>query len=199
MILVEEAQVAAAVLPIAGLRDQLRLGTGFDSDALQDGLLEACLRAALGLIEARTGQALLQRPYEWRLWAWTEPDVQPLPLGPVQSVISLETVDGDGVATAVDGTRYRLGPVAGVQALVARGAGLPDVPVDGHVRVRFSAGHGADWSAVPVDLRQAVLIQAARYYEHRSDAAGAADLAPAAGALIAPWLPMRLGARRGLA
>ncbi len=43
------------------------------------------------------------------------------------------------------------------------------VPPDGMVRVVFEAGFGSAWTDIPVDLRQAVLLLAAEYYEHRHD------------------------------
>lgn len=202
MVLVEDTAVAAGLLPIGGLREHLRLGTGFASDSLQDGLLEACLRASLAQIEGRTGQALLRRSFTWRIWSWATREGQPIPIAPVVLLTRLEEVAGDGTATEIGGERYGLGRLGGVPVLLGRGAGLPEVPVDGHLRLVFEAGLGDDWAGVPVDLRQAVMIQAARFYEDRglgADAGRGGGLAPAALALIGPYLPARLGAARGLA
>jgi hypothetical protein len=55
MMLTEVTALPQAVLPVAQFRDHLRLGSGFDDDALQDGLIETYLRAAIAAIEARIG------------------------------------------------------------------------------------------------------------------------------------------------
>ena len=51
--------VAFFALPLAALRDHLRLGTGFGDDSLQDGVLEQALRGAIAAIEGRTEKALI--------------------------------------------------------------------------------------------------------------------------------------------
>ena len=59
--LTELEPVPTAALPLSALRDHLRLGTGFADDALQDAILEAALRGALGAVEARIGRMLIAR------------------------------------------------------------------------------------------------------------------------------------------
>ena len=61
MMLVEVTTVPQAVLPVAAFKEHLRLGTGFSDADVQDGLLEAHLRAALAAIEARLDRLLDQR------------------------------------------------------------------------------------------------------------------------------------------
>ncbi|NHX27193.1 hypothetical protein HA397_24790, partial [Escherichia coli] len=46
MMLIEQTTVPANALPVAQLRDHLRLGTGFADDGAENALLEALLRAA---------------------------------------------------------------------------------------------------------------------------------------------------------
>ena len=38
------------------------------------------------------------------------------------------------------------------------------------LRVRFTAGYGATWGALPADLAHAVMLLAAHFYEHRTEA-----------------------------
>ena len=61
MMLIEETAPAAEALPIAALREHLRLGTGFEiaDDTAEDMALAGFLRAAIATIEARTGKVLL--------------------------------------------------------------------------------------------------------------------------------------------
>ena len=46
---------------------------------------------------------------------------------------------------------------------------LPTIPTRGSVRVRFLAGYGPDWSDLPADLAQAVMMLGAHYYEYRHE------------------------------
>ena len=63
--------------------------------------------------------------------------------------------------------------------LVGRfGRNLPRIPRSGHAEIRFLAGYGAAWEEVPADLRQAVLLLAAHYYENRSEAPQVAGSMP---------------------
>ena len=53
MMLTEETSVASAALPLAALKDHLRLGSGFADDTLQDSLIESYLRAAMSAIRSQ--------------------------------------------------------------------------------------------------------------------------------------------------
>lgn len=67
MMLSEESPVLETALPVQALKDHLRLGSGFSDDDVQDGVLMMHLRAALAVIEARTGKAILARQFRLRL------------------------------------------------------------------------------------------------------------------------------------
>lgn len=165
----EDAPVPVVALPVREMRDHLRLGTGFAEDGLQDGVIEACLRAALAAIEARIGKMLIARGFRWSLEDWRDAGAQALPVAPVRAVASVTLVDADGGTVVVDPVVYRLVADMHRPKLAARGGSLPAVPGGGRVEVAFSAGFGPVWSDVPPDLRQAVLMLAAEYYEHRSE------------------------------
>ena len=66
MMLKELTVVPGASLPVQALKDHLRLGTGFTEDGMQDGLIEAYLRAAMAAVEGRIGKVLLARQYRDR-------------------------------------------------------------------------------------------------------------------------------------
>ena len=181
----EIAPVPTSALPMAALRDHLRLGTGFSDDALIDPLLEAALRAALSKAETRCGRAVLARDFAWMLPGWHLPAV--LPLANVTAVGAVEVIAPDGSADAVDAERWTLIRDESFPELVGS---LPAVPTGGHVRVTFTAGFGA-WDDVPHDLRQAVLMLSTRFYEDRG--AEEAGLPSAIAGLLAPWRRMRMG------
>jgi uncharacterized phiE125 gp8 family phage protein len=192
--LFDEGPIAAGVLPVAALRDYLRLGTGFADDGLQDGLLEGHLRAALAVVEARTAKAVLARPFRLVLEGWREAGAQPLPIAPVAEVTEVALVPETGAPVVVAPARWRLVADAHRPRLVAAGGGhLPAVPTGGRVEVRFTAGFAPVWSGVPADLREAVLGLAATYYERRLDGLAEAPGMPARiEAILSPWRTVRL-------
>jgi len=101
--LVEVTGVPDAALPVARLREHLRLGTGFGEDGLQDPVLAGFLRAAMAAIEGRTGKVLIARDFLYSRGAWGFADRQPLPVAPVSEVALVAVVDAAGVETALPG------------------------------------------------------------------------------------------------
>ena len=167
--LVEQTTVPGTAMPVAQFKDHLRLGTGFADDGVQDAVLETYLRAAMAAIEARTGKVLITRAYTWTLTAWRDLASQALPVGPVGAITSLTITDRLGADEVVNADRYILEPDLHRPKLVSTGICLPAIPVAGQVEIGFDAGFGPDWSDIPADLSQAVLMLAAYFYEHRSD------------------------------
>ncbi|WP_107498054.1 hypothetical protein [Thalassobius sp. I31.1] len=195
MMLIEQTPVLSAALPLAEFRDHLRLGTGFADDAVQDGVLERALRAALAMIEARTGKVLLMRDFLWRTTGWRDASCQALPVAPVTSLVSLQIVDRVGDAVVIDPARYRLQEDDFRPRLVATGGVLPQIPAAGEAEIGFQAGYGA-WGDVPADLAQAVFMLAAGLYENR-DGNSEGVLSGAVEALIARFRTVRsLGGAR---
>ena len=160
MMLTEMTTVPGAALPVQAFKDHLRLGTGFSDDGMQDGLIEAYLRAAIAAIEGRIGKVLIARRFKLVLEDWRSAGEQPLPVAPVTGVVSVTVVDAAEVPLVVGAGRYRLVTDMQRPKLTAVGVLLPVVPMDGRAEVVFDAGFGATWAAVPVDLAQAVLLLA---------------------------------------
>lgn len=199
MMLVEETAPPQEALPVAGLRGQLRLGTGFDlaEDAAEEAALAGFLRAAIATVEARTGKVLLRRPFRMRIEGWRDASAQPLPLAPVQSVDAMQIEDGRGGVTEIEPARWRLVADPQRPLLVPVGGLLPYVPRNGFVTIRFTAGFAEDWAGVPADLAQAVLMLAARHYEDRGGDSARQALPFGVAALLERWRAVRLLAGRG--
>jgi uncharacterized phiE125 gp8 family phage protein len=192
MMLTEETQVPQAALPVEEMKDHLRMGSGFADDGLQDGLIETYLRAALAAIEGRIGKMLFQRRFLWELDCWRD-DEQALPVSPVTGIVSVALVDAAGGEVVVPAGAYRLIPDLHRPRLAGRGGALPTIPSEGSVKVVFDAGFGPAWTDVPVDLRQAVLLLAGEFYEHRhDDGAQAAGLPFGVVTLIERWRTVRI-------
>lgn len=196
MMLNEMTAVPGTALPVAEFRDHLRLGTGFADLGAEDAALLSYLRAAIAAIEGRTAKALISRTFRLALTGWRWGDMQTLPIAPVSAVTALRLVDAAGVETPV-AAGWRLVPDMARPRIEALGAALPAIPSGGRVEIDFTAGFGASWSALPVDLAQAVFLLAAQYYELRHDGAAEGGAMPfGVMALIERWRTVRvLGGR----
>lgn len=184
MMLIEQTQVPDTALPVAEFRDHLQLGTGFADDGLQDAVLFAQLRAALVAIEADIGKAILPRTYQYVVTAWWDPSRQSLPVAPVSAVQSLTITNLGGGEASVDPSAYRLERDAHVPMVASNGWSLPTIPVGGTAEIVFDAGYGEEWADAPSDLRQAVLMLAAHFYENRAVASSRTYSMPAGPAAI---------------
>lgn len=192
MMLTEETPVPAAALPVEEMKHHLRLGSGFAVDELQDGLIEAYLRAAMAVIEGRIGKMLYRRRFLWVLDRWRDVE-QAFPVSPVAGIVSLTLIDAAGGEILAPAGQYRLVPDLHRPRLAGRGGALPVIPTEGMAKVVFEAGFGPGWTDVPVDLRQAVLLLASEYYEHRhDDGAQASGLPFGVVTLIERWRNVRL-------
>ncbi|MZR14047.1 hypothetical protein GQE99_13575 [Maritimibacter sp. DP07] len=191
MMLVEQTTIASGVLPVQAFKDHLRLGTGFADDDVQDGVLEAHLRAAIAAIEARTSKAILARGFQWSVGAWRDLSAQVLPIAPVSAVTSLTIVDRLGVTEAIDPARYTLIPDTHRPRIVSTGFCLPQIPVNGRAEMVFEAGFASGWEDVPPDLAHAVFLLAAQYYEARA-MPGSSKLPDSVAALTETYRDLRL-------
>jgi uncharacterized phiE125 gp8 family phage protein len=194
MMLVEVAPVPGSALPVQALKDHLRMGSGFAEDSLQDGLLEGFLRAALAAIESRTGKALFSRAFAWTVEDWRQGDRAVLPVAPVSAVSAVVTITAAGVETTVPVSGYRLVPDMQRPVLLAFSGTMPAIPQNGGARVEFTAGFAAAWTGLPPDLRQAVLLLAAHFYEYRQDTGLAEGCMPfGVTSLIERYRAVRMG------
>ena len=171
MMLIEQTGVPGTALPLEAFKAHLRLGTGFSDETAQEPVLESFLRAALSAIEARTGKVLFRRGFVWTLTRWRSPDAQPVPVAPVTQVTSIVLRDRDGQPEEIGAGFYRLEADTHRPVIRATGAALPAIPRGGVAEIVFEAGFGAQWSDLPADLAQAVLLLAAHYYEYRDETA----------------------------
>tara|TARA_R110002020_G_scaffold95937_2_gene229948 strand:+ start:9210 stop:9809 length:600 start_codon:yes stop_codon:yes gene_type:complete len=167
--LITETNVPDAALPVAALKAHLRMGTGFDTDSLQDAVLVSFLRAAMAAIEARTGKVLLEREFTLSVHALRNASALSLTVAPVTAIADVQLVTRSGIETSVNASVYWLERDAQTPRLRATAACLPGPETGGALRVRFLAGFGPEWDDVPADLQQAVLMLAAHYYEYRHD------------------------------
>lgn len=193
MLLTEVAPAAGLPVSLDEFKAHLRLGQGFPDDGSENALLDIYLRSATATVEAQTGKALVRRGFRLQVATWHRDGQLVLPIGPVTAVDAISFV-GPGGPVAVASGAWALAPGTGRQRLTGAGFGaLPPIP-GGHVaELTFEAGFGATGATVPGDLRQAVLLLAAHYYEERAGEAGEVWPLPAAvRALLETQRPVRL-------
>jgi uncharacterized phiE125 gp8 family phage protein len=194
MHLTELSPIPDAALPVAVFREHLRLSSGFGDAVTDDALLRQYLRAALAQVEGRTGRALLARGFRLRLNRWRDDYAQTLPVAPVSALSAVTLQDALGTQTVLPAGMVALEADGARPRLVALGLALPTIPTGGAVLIDFIAGFGPAWADLPADLRQAVLLLAAQYYENRDGGQGA-DMDFGVQALLERWRDIRIGGR----
>lgn len=189
----KETPLGAELLPIEALRAHLRLGTGFGNDTLQDPVLEPMLRAAISTIEMQTAKALISRAMTYTTDRWSSARAQTLPVAPVSAVTTLRFLTAEGGETVLPESLWWLCEDGAAPSIVGRGGLLPTPPSGARIEIAFDAGYGT-WDEVPADLRQAVMLLAAHYYEHRSETQLSAGCMPfGVTALLEPYRLRRVG------
>ena len=152
----------------------------------EDTLITEYLLAAVAVVEHRGQIAMLTQT--WRLTFDCLPrDVVELPRAPVTAIATVTVKDTDGVRQSVDPSAYEFAP--GTTGRLRPIAAWPAPGIQtGGVEIDFTAGYGAA-ADVPADLKQAVKLIAAHFYEARENVSEASlKLVPqAADALIAPY------------
>lgn len=114
----------------------------------------------------------------FRSWSWmTNCRVVELPLGVIQSVTSFNYYDADNNASTFNASNYRLSTP---RIVLNNNAEWPQAEREfDAIEITFVAGYGTDRSGVPQDIKQAILLTVAHWYENR-EASGdfAAYLSP---------------------
>ncbi|MEM0990723.1 MAG: hypothetical protein AAGK00_17785 [Pseudomonadota bacterium] len=173
MLLKETTPAAVTPVPLDEFADHLRLGHGFVDDGSQNGLLDLYLRNATAVVERRTGQALIRRPYQLQSAGFDRHGHLSLPVGPVSTIDGFRYVT-PGSTITLDPEDWVLEPGTARQRITGPGGGpLWAMPMGAVAEVDFQAGYGLAWTDIPDDLTQAVILLAAHYYENRfGDAPG---------------------------
>jgi uncharacterized phiE125 gp8 family phage protein len=193
MVLTEIAPAPELPVSAEQFKAHLRLGQGFPDDGSEDAPLQLYLANATAAVEAVTGKALVRRAFRLQVAGWGRDGRLALPIGPVVAVNAVTFV-GPGAPVALPAGGWSLAP--GTQRQVLSGTGgeaLPAVPAGYVAELDFSAGFGDTGAAVPGELRQAVLLLAAHYYEERAGGPKAVPAMPAAvRSLLGAQRPVRL-------
>ncbi len=195
MMLIEETPIPDAALPVEAFKAHLRLGSGFGPGDVQDAVLLSFMRAAIAAVEGRTNKVLLERGFAQTVTQWRSTLGHVLPLAPVVALTQIERVDHLGMRTDIDLAGFWLERDSHTPRVRPAGTALPQVPAGGSIVAHFNAGFAADWDGIPSDLRQAVLMLAAHYYEYRHDTGLSDGCTPfGVSSLIERYKAVRIGA-----
>lgn len=157
----------------------------------EDALFTRLIAAARRHVEHAAGLALITQTWTWEAIGWGAADrgimLRP---HPVKTLVSVSINGLDSTANFV----LRKGRPAGITLV----SGAPVPPDNAQIIATFTAGFGADGTAVPDDLKQAMLFLIAHWYENREPTPAAMSL-PMVGdikftfdALLAPYRSVRL-------
>lgn len=156
-----------------------------ETDQLDE--LSRLILAATRHLETRLDMAFIEQSWRWRLTSWADTF---LPLQPVLSLNSAAVIDNNGVADPAEGVSLDIN--AARPKLIADST-WPPIPKGGYAEIEFTAGFGASQEDVPEDLRQAVLLLAAHFYENREAVSQLLTTMPlGVASLIAAYRPLRL-------
>jgi len=149
-------------------------------DTSGDDYVTALLKAARITLERQTGRSLIDTVWraEWDMLprAGTyqgAPVVRELvlPRAPLSAVTSVTYLDSTGASATVSASDYTVGPLDPARPgrlWLDDDASWPDLgSYPGALRCTFTAGYGAAATAIPADLRLAVLWLTAWWYEER--------------------------------
>lgn len=158
---------AVEPLEVAEVKAHLRI-----DHAEEDLWLRAAIVAVRQRMENFLGRALITQTWEATWPAWPGGDVLELRPAPLQSVVSIKTVDAAGVegTMAAGGylvdTRARLGRV-----VLKSGVSWPwpagGLAVANGIVARYVVGYGARARDVPQVIRSAMLLWVGDLYENR--------------------------------
>jgi uncharacterized phiE125 gp8 family phage protein len=130
----------------------------------EDSLIDSYIAAATAHVESYTGRAIVQQTWELVLDDLT--DAILIPKGPVQSVTYIHYFDTDEVEQTLNAALYSVDNVSDPAWVVRLAdASYPEVAEGvNNVIVRFVAGY----SAVPPEIKAAVFLLVAHFYDNRS-------------------------------
>lgn len=158
------------VFTAAEAKDQARI----DGSA-EDSLVAEMVARATAYFDAKdgiTGEALISQTWKLTLSDAEVSNAIALPIGPVQSVTSVQYY-ADGTLTTFGAVNYRL--VNGVLSLV-EGAAWPALDArDDAFQITYVAGHGDTSGDISPTTRHAIALLAADFYEVRTSTNGEAS------------------------
>lgn len=156
-----------------------------------DAVIAALIAAARVHVEAMTRRALLAQSWRFVLDAWPKGGRVTPRIGPLRSLLAARVFDADGEAHEIDGESFVVDAAANVIAAPCFALPAPGRAQAG-IALDVLCGYGADAEDVPADLRQALRMLLAHWYDNRAATADGASVPAGVGALLAPYRMLAL-------
>jgi uncharacterized phiE125 gp8 family phage protein len=145
----------APVVPLKDMKEHLRI-----LHNEEDALITSAVFAATRVAEQMTGRSIAVNTYECAMHSDELTDNVVLQFPPFVQVKSVVTVINEEEVTVAPDT-YKLDKRKGVLKFKK----MPQLDDDEYLLITYEAGY----NDLPMDLRQALLLMAAKYYETRGD------------------------------
>jgi len=144
--------------------DEAKVFLKVEDDA-EDGLITTLISAARLHIEGVTGRALLTQSWRVVLDRWPENRTVKLPVTPFISLTEISAYDDGGGVHPIGLAQFFAEPDRLLLPLSV--AGMPSLRERGGLEIDYVAGFGDAPEDVPADIRQALLVLVAYWFEHR--------------------------------
>ncbi|MEZ5785257.1 MAG: head-tail connector protein [Xanthobacteraceae bacterium] len=160
-----------------------------------DELIASLITGARTLVEQETRRALITQVWRIVRDSWPASGRLEISPAPLRQVLAVRIYDAAGAAQEIETDVFTLatGGAPGVLGLLP--GALPQQPgrALAGIEIDVEVGYGADGSAVPEPLRQAIRLLVAHGYENRGgEPAGNARLPAHVALLIAPYRVLSL-------
>ncbi len=185
---------APAMEPVslADVKAHLNIDASSDDVLLQSLILTSRLH-----IETALGLALIEQGWTLSLDRWPPAGVVHLPLRPLLSVGAIRVLPSSGAPALLHPSTYIIDHT-GWRGRLVRAFGaewpIPGKAANG-IEIDLVAGFGAAPGDVPAPIRQALLMLAAHWYEHRDPAeigSAQAAIPTAVSGLLSPFVEKRI-------
>lgn len=147
---------------LAEARAFLRL----DGDA-EDALVQTLVTAARLHVEAITARAMIAQTWRLVLDAWPPDGAVRLPVGPALSLVAVTAFDDQDDPHELGPDQFTLDAQTPRLLLPARIEGMPTLRRRLGLEIDWVAGFGETAEAVPADLRHAMLVLVAYWFDNR--------------------------------
>lgn len=144
-----------------------RIEVGDENATVLPTLIAAARRHAEEYLQA----AFLEQTWQWALDDFCDAELCKVPRPPLISVSSIVYIDIAGASITLPTTDYKVDTISQPGRIVpAYGKEWPSTRDEiNAVVVTFKAGFGTQPSAVPADIRLAIMMAAAHYFWNRED------------------------------
>lgn len=158
----------------------------------EDDLVATLVTAARLTVEAHSRRILNTQTWRLVLDAWPAGGTVRVPLAPFAGLVAARVFDAAGMAETVPVEAFVVDTKSEPgRVILSPAVPGPGRPVNG-IELDVSAGYGPAAADVPMPLRQAVRMVAARWFDHRGDEPSLDGPMLADVALIAPYRRARL-------